>query len=83
MKQTIVGIKVEDRNENVPKVQSILTDHGCMINTRLGIHEAQNQCSPKGLILLEIIGEDEDRIEELQTTLSEVEGVKVQKMTFS
>ena len=39
--------------------QKILTECGCYIKTRLGLHEVnENLCAPGGLILLEVYGGD-------------------------
>ena len=67
---TIIGIKISNRLESAVSVQEILTKYGCIIKTRIGLHEEINgQCSPRGLILLEIINDEErfgcfDRISE-------------------
>ncbi len=43
---SIMAIKISPRNEIAPKVQEILTRNGCIIKTRLGLHEATNDsCS--------------------------------------
>ena len=52
---TIIGIKVKNRLESAVAVQEILTKYGCIIKTRIGLHkEINGECSPEGLILLEI-----------------------------
>ena len=35
----IIGIKINDRIKEAGKVQQVLTDYGCSIKTRLGLHE--------------------------------------------
>ncbi len=53
---SIMAIKISPRNEVAPKVQEILTKNGCIIKTRLGLHETTNDsCSKSGLILLELL----------------------------
>ncbi len=43
---SIMAIKISPRNEIAPNVQEILTRNGCIIKTRLGLHEATNDsCS--------------------------------------
>lgn len=79
-KRTILGVHVSQRTKHTAKVQKILTDHGCSIRTRLGLHEAcDGVCSASGLILLEVVG----AAAELSAALAAVPGVEVKKMTFS
>ena len=79
----IFGVHVLDRLHHVPGVQHLFTEYGCNIKTRIGLHEVDNNyCSPNGLIILELIGE-QSRIDELAAKLNAIEGVEVQKMTFS
>lgn len=77
----IMAIKVIPRNSLAPKVQEILTRYGCIIHTRLGIHEASaDKCSASGLILLSLLSESTDEIDKLYKELSELDGVKVKMM---
>ncbi|MBQ2612060.1 hypothetical protein IJF81_06700 [bacterium] len=58
---TIIGIKLEDRNLNSVEFQKLLTEHGCQIKTRIGLHEVENStCSTFGVVLLDVIGETSD-----------------------
>jgi hypothetical protein len=78
----ILGVHVFDRVKKVPTVQSLLTEYGCSIKTRIGLHHVnENQCSPEGLILLEMFG-DPAVSDELASKLSALGGVEVQKMGF-
>ena len=78
-KKTILGVHVAQRTKNTAKVQKILTDYGCSIRTRIGLHEAtEGVCSPSGLILLEVVSEAAG----LSSALSSVPGVTVKKMVF-
>lgn len=71
----IVAIKVENREEAVTKVQSILTENGCLIKVRLGLHDVnQAVCTSAGLILLEVFG-DNAKIQEMVDSLNNLEGV--------
>ncbi len=81
-KRYIVGALVSNRVANVPDVQKVLTECGCYIKTRLGLHEAnENVCSPSGLILLELLG-DEKACAEVEGKLKAITGLQVQKMVF-
>lgn len=78
---TIIGIKVSNRLESAVSVQEILTKYGCIIKTRIGLHEEINgRCSPKGLILLEIIN-DEESIK-IANELCDIEEIEIQQMKF-
>ncbi len=53
-------IYLDNRNDTAEKVQKILTGWGCLIKTRLGIHDGVlDDCSPTGLVFLELVGETE------------------------
>ena len=79
-KKTILGVHVAQRTKHTAKVQKILSDFGCSIRTRVGLHEAgDGACSPNGLILLDVV----DRAGELAAALAQVPGVVVKKMIFA
>jgi hypothetical protein len=78
----IYGVHVTDRVKEAPDIQKVLTEYGCYIKTRLGLHHVdENLCSPRGLILLEMFG-DEAKCAELKKRLAAVEGVEVKEMVF-
>jgi len=82
METTIMAVAIDPRSEHAPQVQTVLTKHGCIINTRLGLHEAsKDHCSNRGLIILHINGETE-QFSDLKRELEDVEGVKVKHMTI-
>jgi len=64
----IVAIQMDDRNHHAPRLQEVLTSHGCNIKVRLGVPD---MCDGKGLILLVVEGEEGDR----EALLSEIRGV--------
>ncbi|MCR6514557.1 MAG: hypothetical protein ACRDCB_10945 [Clostridium sp.] len=71
----IMAIKITPRNKIAPKVQEILTKYGCTIKVRLGLHEAtEDACSQKGLILLELLNNQEE-IAALKKELNSLDGV--------
>ena len=81
-KRIVLGIQVTNRVEKVPDVQKILTDYGCNIKTRLGLHEvSKSVCSTAGLLLLDTYGDEAD-ILEMEKRLKKVKGLVVKKMTF-
>jgi len=82
METTIMAVTIDPRSAHAPQVQTILTKHGCIIKTRLGLHEVnQNSCSEEGLIILHIHS-SLDEIETLEKELLDVEGVKVKYMSL-
>lgn len=76
MGKTILIVLMHKRRASAPAVQRILTDHGCIIKTRLGIHDGVlDKCSDEGLIILELAG-DRAEVKELETKLNAQDGVK-------
>ena len=62
MKKTILLILIGNRTEAAVKVQQILTAWGCIIKTRLGIHDGVlDNCSDSGLLILELHGSEEQK----------------------
>ncbi len=62
MEKSILIIVVGKRKETVVNVQKILTAWGCIIKTRLGIHDGVlGNCSESGLIILELVGNKKDK----------------------
>ncbi len=79
----IIGIHVQDRHGNVPNIQGVLTEYGCSIKTRLGLHEVSaDYCSPAGIIVLETAGPREE-VDAMIAKLKAVEGIDVQTMVFT
>ena len=78
----IFGVHITDRVHKVSSVQDALTEYGCSIRTRLGLHEAgEGFCSPNGLMILEMVG-PQDEQDKLFGALNAIEGVEAQKMVF-
>lgn len=75
---TIMAILVDKRTDAAPEVQKILTEHGCVINNRLGIHESSS-CADEGMIILDITVSD-DEVDQLENELKSIDGVKVKSM---
>ncbi len=81
--QIIMGIRITNRIKNVPQMQAILSEFGCNIKTRLGLHEiSESSCSANGLLILELHG-DKDSIAKMESKLKAVEGIELQKMVFA
>lgn len=74
---TIIGVSLENRLEEAVQFQKIITNFGCEIGTRIGLHPSNSEkCSNRGVILLEVYGEAEYLIKELS------EKWKIQTMRF-
>ena len=81
-KRIVLGIQITRRVQNVPSVQAVLSEFGCNIRTRLGLHEVtESACSTVGLVLLDTYG-DEKTILEMEEKLKAIKGVVVQIMVF-
>lgn len=78
----VLGVHIQNRVKNAPDIQKLLTDYGCNIKTRIGLHEvSDNFCSGSGVILLEMVGE-KAKAEELMDRLNSHDGVEAQQMVF-
>jgi hypothetical protein len=85
MSKIVIGIQIDDRFDCVPEMQGLLTEFGCIIKTRLGLHqqaEAGDNCTEKGLIILELVENCDERCRELEEKLGAIKGLKVRKMEF-
>lgn len=52
----IMGILLDNRVEEAVKFQEILTECGCNIRTRIGLHNiGEYKCVNSGIILLEVV----------------------------
>ena len=73
--KTILLVLVGQRKEAAVQVQKVLTGWGCMIKTRLGIHDGvMENCSDQGLLILELVGERK-KMDELARKVSLIKGV--------
>jgi len=78
----IYGVHVTNRANQAGKVQELLSQYGCNIKTRIGLHHVGNDaCSPRGLIILEMYGDDAI-CRELAEKLTALQGVEVKEMVF-
>lgn len=73
MTYKVILIKIDHRTTEAPKVQSILTEYGCSIKVRLGLHEVSSEfCANDGLIVLEV----DDKPETLNSLAEELNKVE-------
>lgn len=79
--KTIIGIKLNNRAETSNQMQDILTNYGCIIRTRIGLHDVDcGQCSQNGIIILEVI--NDELLPKLQKELCSIDGIEIQQMVF-
>lgn len=80
----IMAVRIEQREATAVQVQKILTDYGCSIRTRLGLHDQTNDntCSPSGILILQLACE-ESVAAELESKLNAVQGVKVKLVNLA
>jgi hypothetical protein len=73
----IIGISIDNRTDEAIKLQEILTQYGCLIKTRIGLHDmGEYKCLNYGIVLIEVV----DKINEIYDKLSQ--HWKVQMMKF-
>lgn len=83
MKKSILMILIGNREDAAVNVQKVLTAWGCIIKTRLGIHDGVlEECSDKGLLILELVGKDEDK-QEFARKIDLIAGVSSQLVELS
>lgn len=83
MNKTILIILIGKRKDAAVNVQKLLTAWGCLIKTRLGIHDGiLDNCSDQGLLICELYGTEEQK-EELSRKMQLIEGVKSQLVELS
>jgi hypothetical protein len=77
----IMIVLISHRSKSAVEVQKLLTEWGCSIKTRLGIHDGVgNQCSDAGLVILELVG---DNVDELGDKLNALDGVSAKLVDIS
>ncbi len=83
MEKHTLLILIDHRSEAAVNVQKTLAGWGCLIKSRLGIHDGVlDSCSQHGLIFCELVGEAEKR-EELTRKLNLIKGVKAEQVSLS
>jgi hypothetical protein len=83
MERTILLVLVSERTEHAAEVQKILTENGCTIRTRLGLHDAdKGRCANSGLIVLELVGDAKDHVT-LNEQLAALSGVTTRLVTLA
>ncbi len=79
----IVGLRLNNRTHNAELLQKTLTNNGCNIKMRLGLHETSADfCAEDGLIILQPCGE-KDVVEKLVADLNALDGVTAKLMDLN
>ncbi|MFO7896752.1 MAG: hypothetical protein R6U84_07455 [Candidatus Cloacimonadales bacterium] len=82
MKKDYMIILVDLRKEEAVTIQKVLTEWGCFIKTRLGLHDdVLENCSQAGTIFLELVGE-KAKHEELARKLNLLKAVSAKLITL-
>ena len=79
----IVGLRVNHRTGNAVKLQEVLTQFGCNIKLRVGLHETSEEyCSDDGVIMLQACGEP-DTITAMLDAFNQLAGVSAQMLDLN
>ena len=82
MKRNVMIVYLNTREETSVKVQKILSVWGCLIKTRLGIHDdVLDNCTQIGLLFLDLAC-DIEKLKELEYKLNLVSGVDARLITM-
>lgn len=77
----ILGIKLPNRLSTSPIFQDVISKYGCIIKSRIGLHNnCSRVCASHGIILLEIIEGSE--IVGLKKALLSIDGLILDSMTL-
>ena len=76
----IIGLRVDHRHANALNLQKTLTEYGCNIKLRVGLHEtSEKYCSDDGVIMLQVCGEKSE-LEAMVAALNAVEGIRAKML---
>ena len=77
-------VRIQDRDSSALSVQKVLTQYGCCVRMRLGLHdeEPDNTCTPSGVLILQL-NCDKAQAENISTELNAISGVKALLIDFN
>ena len=79
----IIGLRVNHRTGNALKLQQALTQFGCNIKLRVGLHETgEDYCSDDGVIMLQVSGAL-STAQRMMDAFNELEGVSAKMMDLN
>jgi len=80
--QNIIAMTLKGRSDRAVQVQQVLTENGCRIKARIGLHDGTgDSCSNEGLIVLQVCGSDQD-IKALLDGLNGIDGVNAKHIAL-
>lgn len=75
--------RVNHRSSNAPKLQQLLTQFGCNIKMRVGLHEVNpDYCSDDGVIMLQVCG-DKEILDSMLRSFNDLDGVTAKMMDLN
>jgi hypothetical protein len=79
----LLVLRINDREDTAMKIQQVLTNHGCKIMTRLGLHDhgESGVCSSCGTMVLHLYCTEEER-RVVEADLVKIEGVRARFVDF-
>ncbi len=78
----IVAVHITERVKQASLVQSVLTEYGDIVKTRIGLHEpTPSGVSPSGVILLELVA-SQAQGNDIIVALNTLEGVEAKSIIF-
>lgn len=77
-------VRIQNRDESALSVQKVLTQYGCYVRMRLGLHDEEigNTCTPSGVLILQLNCEKE-HAESISKELNAISGVKSLLIDFN
>ena len=79
----IIGMRVDHGHANALNLQKTLTEYGCNIKLRVGLHEpGEDFCSDDGVIMLQACG-DQATIDKMAAAFNALEGVSAKVMDLN
>ncbi len=79
----IIGLRVDHRHANALNLQKALTEFGCNIKLRVGLHETSEEfCSDDGVIMLQACG-DKETIDKMMAAFNDLEGVNAKLLDLN
>jgi len=78
--RTVTAVVISKRTAEAVKGQQVLTNHGCIIRLRVGMHETGDVCAEDGPALLQLCGTAKE-VAALKADLNQIKGVKAKTMT--
>lgn len=79
----IIGLRLNHRTGNAVKLQEVLTEYGCHIKLRVGLHETSEEfCSDDGVIMLQACG-DRETIGQMLDAFNKLDGTCAKMMDLN